>query len=91
MPHELCRETSRELQSWIQQLKTESDRCISEILDAVEPADGPFDAATQLRSVASIDRIAERIIDVMSAYDSLLESLGDREYFADCISRLHAD
>jgi len=91
LPHDPVHAAAKGLMAWILQLKTESDLCISEILDAVEPPGGVADAATQTQASAGVDRIAERICDVMSAYDSLLESLGEDKYFAECIRQLNAE
>ena len=82
------REAAETLQLWVNQLKAENDLCISEILDAVEPPGGNADAETRSQASWSTDRIAKRIIDVMSAYDSMLETLGEPKLFNRFINQL---
>ena len=84
------RDYARNLGSCINQLQHESVTCISEILDYVEPAGGVADKATISQGEFGLDRLAERIGDVMSAYDSMLESLGRDKQFGDCIDRLNS-
>ncbi len=79
------RDSAKELQLWVTQLRSETDLCISEILDAEESPTKPVEPETQSKASSSVDRIAKRIFDVMSAYDSMAETIGEEPVFDDCI------